>query len=78
MITRSKGKLLLYVQMQKLMHGLLRRAIVFDRNPTKDLEAYGFQINSYEPCVENKMANDKHMTVVCHINDLDMSQLNIS
>ena len=69
-IMRSKGKPLLFVQIKKALYGLLHSTILFYRNLVKDLESYGFQINPYKPCVANKMINNKHMTVVWHMDDL--------
>ena len=43
----------------------------------KDLEIYGFRINPYDPCVEIKMINNNHITVVCHKNDFRVSHVNI-
>ena len=53
-IMNSKGKPLLYVQIQKAFHGLLCSALLLYRNLVNDVDAYGFQINPYEPCVANK------------------------
>ena len=74
-IMRSKGKLLLYTQIQKVMHGLHCNTLLLYRNLEKDIEAYGSHINPYDPCVANKMINGKHMTVVWHVDDLAMSHV---
>ena len=34
-----------------------------------DLEAYGFNINPYEPCVANKMIGRKQLTVCWHVDN---------
>eukprot|EP00804_Cyclotella_cryptica_P008703 CCRYP_018534-RB/>CCRYP_018534-RB protein AED:0.47 eAED:0.47 QI:0/0/0/1/0/0/3/0/153 len=39
----------------------------------KDLEAFGFMINDYDPCIANKMVNGTQMTVVWHVDDLEVS-----
>ena len=31
------------------------------------MESQGFELNPYNPCVINKMVNDNHMTIVCHV-----------
>ena len=66
-IMSSKGKHLLYVQIQKALYGLLHSALTFYRNLVKCLEAYGFHIKPYKPCVTSKIINDKQMMVVCHV-----------
>ena len=38
-----------------------------------DLEAYGFKINPYDPCVANKMICGKQLTVCWHVDDLKIS-----
>ena len=72
---RIKGKPILDVKIQKALYGLLCRALFFYKKLMKDIQAYGFQINPHNPCVENNMINDKHMTVVWHIYDLKLSHV---
>ena len=38
-----------------------------------DLEGLGFKINLYDPCVENKVINGEQLTVVWHVDDLEVS-----
>ena len=40
-----------------------------------DLEAYGFTINPYDPCVANKMVNEKQLDVMWHVDDLKISHV---
>ena len=37
------------------------------------MEAYGFSINPYVPCVANKMVGRKKLTVFCHVDGLKIS-----
>ena len=37
------------------------------------MEAYGFRINPYDPCVANRMVGGKHLTVFWHVDDLKIS-----
>ena len=71
----SKGKSLLYVKVHKALYGLLRSALLFYRKLVSDLEAYGFELNPYDPCVANKMINGKQMTAVWHVDDLKLSHV---
>ena len=41
----------------------------------KDPGAYGFDINKYDPCVEKKTTNNNQMTVVWHVEDLNVSHV---
>ena len=37
----------------------------------KELKAYGFEINLYDPCVANKTTDgEKQLTMVWHVSDL--------
>ena len=66
-----KGTKMLYVKLQKALYGLLRASLLFYRKLRKELEAYGFEINPYDPCVANKMTDTgKQLTVVWHVDDL--------
>jgi hypothetical protein len=38
-----------------------------------DLEANGFTLNPYDPCVANKMVNGKQFTITWHVDDLKLS-----
>ena len=70
-----KGTAILYVKMQKAMHGLLRSALLFYRKLVAELESAGFKLNPYDPCVANKTINDKQMTVCWHVDDLKVSHV---
>ena len=72
----SKGKSLLYDQIQKAFYGLLRSALLFYRKLVKDLDSYGFQINPYDPCVANNIINNNQMTLLWHVSDLKVSHFN--
>ena len=72
-IISSKDKPLLYVQIKKLLYGLLHSALLLHRNLVRGLDAYGFQINPYDPFVKKNMINDKQMTLVWNVEDLKFS-----
>ena len=74
--TTSKGKSLLYVKIHKSLYGLLHSALLFYHKLVKDLEAEGFTINPYDPCVSNKLINGKKMTIVWHVDDIKISHVN--
>ena len=74
-IMSSKGKLLLYVQIKKALYSLLRSKLLFYRKLVNIIEVYGFQIPPYDPCVSNKMINDKHVMVLWHVDDLKVSHV---
>ena len=51
----KKGTHILYVRLNKALYGLLRSSLLFYRKLCGELEAHGFQINPYDPCVVNKI-----------------------
>jgi hypothetical protein len=51
--TNSKGRPILYVRLQKMLYGLLRSALMFYRKLRRELEADGFVVNPFDPCVAN-------------------------
>ena len=50
-IMRIKGKQILYIRIQDVLHFLLQSAQLLYKKLENYLEAYGFQINSYNPYV---------------------------
>jgi hypothetical protein len=62
-----KGTPILYVKLQKALYGLMRASLLFYRKLRKELKAYGFTINPYDPCVVNVNVTPrwgKQLTVV--------------
>ncbi|KAL7545139.1 hypothetical protein ACHAWF_008493 [Thalassiosira exigua] len=69
----SNGVPMLYVLMNKAIHGLLKSALRFYKKLAKDSKAYGFKLNPYDPCVANMTVDGEQYTVVWHVNDLKCS-----
>ena len=57
--TNAKEKSVLYVQLEKTVYGMMKSALLFYRKLVADLLSLGFEINPYDPCVANKIINDK-------------------
>ena len=55
----AKGEAVLYVRITKALYGMLCSALLFYFELVKDLEAYGFKINPYDPCVVNVTKDGK-------------------
>ena len=60
----KKGTPILTVRLKKALYGLLRSSLLFCRKLRDELEAYGFRINAYDPCVGNKMVTTKTVVPV--------------
>ena len=54
----SKGKSLIYVNMNKYIYGCLRSALIFYKKLDSNLELYGFIINPHNPCVASMISTD--------------------
>ena len=65
----------LYVQILKALYGMLVSSLLFYRKLRKDLESIGFEINPYDPCVANRVVNNKQHTVTWHVDDLKSSHI---
>ena len=74
-ITIEKEQRVLYMKVQKAPYAMLKSALLFYQKLCKDLENMGFEVNSYNPCVANKMVNGAQMMVTWHIDDLKISHI---
>ncbi len=66
----EKGRSVLYLRLQKALYGMMMSALLSNRNLVSELQEMGFEINSYDPCVANKMVNGTQMTIRWHVDDL--------
>lgn len=65
----------LYMKLKRALYGLLCAGLLFYRKLRKDLEAMGFNVNPYDPCVANCMVNGKQKTVIWHVDNLKISHI---
>ena len=56
---------------------MMKSALIFYRKLISELKGMGFEVNPYDPCVANKMANSSQMTVRWHVDDLMISHSSI-
>ena len=64
-ITKNKkGDPVLYVQLYRSLYGLLCSALLSYQTLRGELEAYRFKINTYDPCITNKITNDGELLTV--------------
>ncbi len=75
-VTIEKGRQVLYLHLQNELYGMMKSVLLFYRNLIKELKEMGFEINPYNPCVANKHADGKQITVRWHIDDLMISHAN--
>ena len=72
-VSYETGKAVLYVWLQKALYGCLKSALFFYEKQVGYLEACGFRINTYDPCVANNMIGGKQLTVCWHVDNLKIS-----
>jgi hypothetical protein len=76
--TNSKGKPVLYVQLEKAVYGVMKSAPLFYCKLVAYLTSVGFSINPYDSCVANKTVNGSQMTICWHVDDLFLGHVNPS
>ncbi len=59
----KKGNKVLYLRLQKALYGMMKCALLFYQKLVSELRSMGFIINSYDPCVANKIVNGKQLTL---------------
>lgn len=69
-IVLEKGNKVLYVEILKAIYGMLETALLWYQTFRKDLEEHRFIFNNYDPCVANKIVNDKQQMIQFHIDDI--------
>ncbi len=72
-LTYEKGKKVLCLSLQKALYGMMKSALLFYRKLISELKEMDFEVNSYDPCVVDKMGNGSQMTIWWHVDDLMIS-----
>jgi hypothetical protein len=74
-IKRWIGKTVLYVKLLKALYGTMRAALLFWKLMSSKLVLWGFEINTYDWCVANKIINGKQCTILWHVDNLQISHI---
>ena len=61
-VALEKGRLVLYLRLQKALYRMMKSALLFYWKLVSDLHAMGFELNPYDPCIANKMVEGKQLT----------------
>ena len=72
-IVYKKGKQVLYLEVLKAIYGMLIASLLWYRKFRKELESIGFEFNSYDPCVANRLVRTHQQTIRFHVDDLLVS-----
>ena len=63
----NKGEMLLIVQWLNSIYGMMVASLIYYKKFLKTPKITVFQLNPYDPCVENRLVNDKHQTIFFHV-----------
>ena len=67
---------MIYVKLKKALYDTIQAALLFWKHLSKTLKKWRFTINPYDWYVANKMVNGKQITIVWHVDDLQISHVN--
>ena len=70
MTVNRKGDLVLYVEALNALYRIMKAALLFYIKFFANLKSVGFQLNPYDPCVENNIVDGTQLTVVWHVDNL--------
>ena len=70
--TNKKGEVVIYMHLLKSLYGIMQAALLFYQKLVRDLVGYGFKINPYDNCVGNKQVNGRQMTIIWHVDDIQV------
>ena len=59
-----KGELVIYMEALNALYRTMKAALIFYNKLVANLKSVGFQLNPYDPCVENKIVDGAQLTFV--------------
>ncbi|KAL7572191.1 hypothetical protein ACA910_005538 [Epithemia clementina (nom. ined.)] len=74
-VTQEKGQPVLYVQLTRALYGCITSALLWYELFASTFQEQGFTLNPYDPCVANRLINDKQCTVVWYVDDNKISHV---
>ena len=74
-VTYENNKMVIYVKLKKALCGCVLSALLWYELFATTLIDMGFEINDYDPCVANKIVNDKQCTITWYVDDLKVSHV---
>ena len=75
-VVTEKGEKVMYMELLKALYSTLHAAHLFWQKLSKQLiDVWGFTPNKYDDCVVNKTIKGHQMTMVWHVDDLKVSQV---
>ena len=74
-VTEENGVKVLYVRLIKAIYGCVQSALLWYQLFYSHLKDMGFVLNPYDPCVANKMINEKQCTITWYVDDTKISHV---
>ena len=74
-VTQEGGKQVLYMSLKKALYGCLQSVILWYITFKNCLEHLDFKLNSYNPCVANKMINGEQCTICWYVDESKISHV---
>ena len=74
-VVYENGRRILYVHILRAIYGMLMSGLLFYKKFRASIEAIGYEVNPYDPCVANKQINGKQHTISWHVDDLKSSHV---
>ena len=67
---KNKGETVIYVKALNAIYEIMKASLLFHKKFVGDLTTIGFKLNTYGPCVGNKLIICNKMTMLWHVDDL--------
>ena len=61
--------------MFKPLYGMLKASLLCYKQFVSDIKEIGYVINPYDPCVANKIINNKQHTITWHADDVTFAHV---
>ena len=68
-VTEERGKKTLYVQVLKVIYGMIESALLWYELFTTTLDGLGSELNPYDRCLANMVINGKQCTIAWYVDD---------
>jgi len=69
-IVFENGRKVLHLQVLKALYRMPQGALLWHKKFRSNLESIGYEFNPYDPCVANKIIDDKHHTIRFHVDNI--------
>ena len=75
LVVKENGSKVIYLNILRAIYGMLEASLLWYRKFRGDLVKIGFEFNPYDPCVANRIVNNKQHTVRFHVDDVLSSHM---